>query len=152
MNYPEYENDLYEIYKAEVMGEALFSTAAVLTLSANKSKWRCLAALEIQTKNKYLEFVRAQGDEPKFPLGAKLAGHVFGSAFALLPWSLAMKMLKSGTPPLIEVFGRLEKHAPESENPFFSYVLQHELAIDQFAGGELAGDENAVAVIANLLN
>ncbi len=152
MTYPAYDTDLAAIYRAEVMGEALFSTTAALTFSANRGKWRSLAALERQTKSRYLDFVGGADQAARFPLGSMLLGYVFGVLFALLPWRRAMGMLLSGTPPLIEVFARLQQHAADDNRAFFDYVLRHEQAIEQFARAELAGEAGAIACVEALLD
>ena len=151
MTYPEYDKDLAAIYRSEVTGEALFNTAAALTFSANKAKWLTLAALERQTRLRYLDFVAEQPGAARFPAGSLLLGYGFGVLFGLMPWRAAMNMLQSGTTPLIEVFTRLDEHADENSKAFFDYVLQHELAIDAFARAELAGKPNAIEPVESLL-
>ena len=143
MSYPEYIKDLYEIYKSEVTGEAMFNTLAALSWSApRREKWRVLAALETQTKLRYLEHLESVGQSLSYPSSASIGGRFFGMIFLLLPWSVAMKGLLSGTPPLIEVFQRLVDHAAEDEREFFEYVLAHERAIAEFAAPELAGQSD----------
>ena len=151
MSYPEYRNDLYEIYKSEVTGETLFSTIAALTFSIKKEKWSTLASLETQTKSRYLAFVQDSDERPRFPFGAKVMGYVFGVIFALLPWPTAMRALKSGTPALIKTFSRLRDNSEEEDRDFFDYVLQHEVAISEFARLEIEGSDNSMAAINRLL-
>ncbi len=140
MSYPGYKNDLYEIYKSEVTGEALFSLTSKLCRSVNKKrKWQLLAQLETQTKNRYLAYLEEKKQSFSFPVSALIGGKVFGFLFALLPWTTAMKALLSGTPPLIVVFQRLMDNSDESDAEFFRYVLAHEKAIAEFASRELSG-------------
>jgi len=150
--YPGYQRDLKEIYKSEVTGEALFSTAAALSLSLDKKrKWQQLARLETQTRERYLSYVRSTDEEARYPVVAKISGYLFGVVFALMPWRAAMEMLSAGTPPLIEVFCRLARNANENDQPFFQYVVQHELAIADFARRELVGADDSMKRITGLL-
>ena len=50
-----------------------------------------------------------------------------------------MQMLEDGTPPLLEVFERLEANASPNSVAFFSYVVAHERAIARFAQLERTG-------------
>lgn len=152
MTYPEYEADLYEIYKSEITGEALFTTAAFLSLDkTKKEKWQLLARLEMQTKQRYLDFVAGSPTQPKYPMGAKIAGLLFGFVFALLPWGAAMNLLKQGTPPLIKIFSRLDENSDAAGREFFSYVLAHEKAIESFSLLELTGNDQSIAVVQEML-
>lgn len=57
MTYANFEQDLQEIYKAEVMGECLYSTTPALSLSrTQKQKWLMLTSLESQTKMRFLDY------------------------------------------------------------------------------------------------
>lgn len=154
MSYSGFEKDLYEIYKSEVTGEALFQLAAKLSFNADhKHKWQVLAQLETQTKERYLDYTQKAGQSPKYPTGARLGGSIFGFLFGLMPWATAMKMLASGTPPLIKVFSRLSENAGTDDKAFFEYVLAHEQAIDRFAELEIAGDSaNSLKPVLDLLS
>lgn len=149
MAYANFENDLYKIYQSEVMGEALFSAAATLAWdSARKQKWRSLAALEAQTKQRYLEHVSGT---PRFPYASKLSGYLFGLFFVAIPWTLAMQFLRDGTAPFMEVFVRLRKHASDQDKDFYQYVVAHEEAIVDFAERELAGDSSSLVSVNELI-
>lgn len=152
MSYPQYEADLYEIYKSEVTGEALFGLAAHLSISGyRRLRWRRLAQLETQTKQRYLAYLQSSGREAQYPRSAYCAGIVFGLVFTLLPWSLAMKLLEAGTPSLITVFERLREAASEPDQAFFGYVLAHEQAIAEFARRERGADSQSLAAVDSLL-
>jgi len=152
MTYPDFDKDLYGIYKSEVMGEALFSTAALLSRGERRGKWRALAALETQTRERYLAYESGRGQCPAYPVSSRVGGYLFGLLFALCPWRTAMSMLKAGTPAFIEQFQRLVDHAPPEDAPFFDYVLQHELAITRFAEHEMAGKGDTLADVERLLS
>lgn len=149
MSYPEFERDCYAIYQSEVMGEALFATAARLSRNAtHKRKWRTLCLLESQTRKKYLEYVAMK---PRYPLGSRLLGYLFGAVFALVPWPVAMNLLASGTPPLLSRFKRLLENATTNDTAFFRYVLEHEQAIDRFAKAEQQQRSDSLLGVIKLL-
>ena len=149
MDYPEFKNDLREIYKSEVMGEALFSVAAALSLNASrKQKWSSLAKLETQTKESYLGHVVFA---ESYPYASKIAGYVFGILFVALPWKTSVKLLGDGTQPFLEVFTRLLEHSPDGDKAFYQYVVAHEEAIAEFAVLELQGSINSLAPINALI-
>ncbi len=149
MTYPQFDEDLYGIYKSEIMGEALFSVAAGLCLNADrKAKWQALAQLETQTKERYLAFVDKQ---PAYPWGSRITGLMFGLLFALLPWKTAMKLLGDGTAPFMAIFSRLLENSAADNEAFYRYVVQHEEAIAQFAAMEQRGDVKSLESVTALL-
>ncbi len=141
MNYDGYEKDLYSVYESEVLGETMFGLIARCTLSAERRhKWQALTQLESQTKQRYLDYV---ADKPAFrdkPEPSKLMGIIYAMVFLVLPWRMAMKMLRDGTAPFMEVFKRLVEYAAPEDLPFFGYVVAHEEAIKAFAELELVGE------------
>lgn len=149
MEYPEFDSDLYEVYKSEVMGEALFGMAATLSLNTSrKQKWIALAKLETQTRERYLEQV---GTKERYPFGSKIVGYLFGVIFAILPWKLSVKLLGDGTQPFLKVFSRLLEHSSDAEVVFYKYVVAHEEAIAEFAELELQGNTNSLKSVHKLL-
>lgn len=139
----------YEIYKSEVMGEALFGLAAKLTINAErKTKWQTLAKLELQTKNAYLE---KQTVTPRYPVLSRIAGYFFGVLFAILPWKVAMRALQDGTQPLLLKFEDLLRQSSASDKAFYQYVLDHEKAIREFADRELQAGHDSLSPIVALL-
>ncbi len=141
MNYDGYEQDLYNIYESEVLGEAMFGLVARFSLSAERQrKWQALAALETQTMQRYLEFVADKPDVGNRPRPSNLLGYFYGVVFAVLPWRMAMKLLAQGTEPFMAVFQRLAQHASPEAAGFFNYVVAHEEAIKAFAELELGGE------------
>lgn len=152
MNYPEYKDDLQRIHESEVYGIALFDTAARLTRNPErKNKWLALKALEEQTLERYLAYMESSGQSVVEPKTWRAKGHVEGAALALMPWRMAMKLLRDGTAPFQEKFLRLKQHAEGIHQDFFSYVYAHEKAIEAFANKELAKDRASLTAVKSLL-
>lgn len=153
MDYPEYRADLQRIHESEVYGIVLFRTAASLTLNADrKRKWLVLMALEEKTLSRYLEHMQATGQAIKEPVGWRAKGAAEGAALALMPWRMAMKLLRDGTAPFQEKFLRLKQHADEAQQAFFDYIYAHEKAIEAFASKELAGEPDSTAAAESLVS
>lgn len=152
MNYPEYKDDLQRIHESEVYGMAVFETAARLTRNpVRKNKWLTLKALEVQTLDRYLEYMQATNQPVVEPKVWKQKGYVEGAALGMMPWGMAMKLLRDGTQPFQEKFLRLKTHAEGAHQEFFTYVYAHEKAIEAFAEKELAKAPNSLKAVEGLL-
>lgn len=152
MTYPEYKKDLQRIHESEVYGLAVFDTAAQLTRNKErKQKWLALKALEEQTLNRYLEYMHESGQTVVEPKGWALKGRGEGAALGLMPWRMAMNLLRDGTQPFQEKFLRLKKNASEADQKFFSYVYAHEKAIEAFAKKELSKEQDSLKAVNELL-
>jgi len=152
MNYPQYKKDLQNIHESEVYGKAVFETAAKVTRNKKqKEKWLMLRELEVQTLERYLEYMQSTGKKVVEPVGWELKGKAEGAALGLMPWRLAMKLVKDATGPFQERFLRLKNNASEEDQAFFSYVYAHEKALEAFAKKELAKDTDSLIAVRNLL-
>ncbi|MDF1781430.1 MAG: hypothetical protein P1U67_09060 [Alcanivoracaceae bacterium] len=152
MTYPQYKKDLQRIHESEVYGRAVFDTAAQLTRNKErKQKWLALKDLEEKTLNCYLEYMQASGQTVVEPRGWALKGRAEGAALALMPWRLAMKLVRDATGPFQEKFLRLKNNASQEDQKFFSYVYAHEKAIEAFAKKELLKDSSSLKAVRELL-
>lgn len=152
MTYPQYSKDLQHIHESEVYGRAVFDMAAKLTVNdERKQKWLALRALEENTLNRYLDYMRESGQAVVEPKGWALKGRIEGLALALMPWRLAMRLVRDATKPFQEKFLRLKDHAGEADRNFFSYVYAHEKAIEAFAKKELLKDKDSLKAVNDLL-
>lgn len=152
MNYPEYKDDLQRIHDSEVYGLAVFGTAARMTGNAErKNKWLVLKALEEKTLDAYLAYMRASNKAVTEPTLWRLKGYIEGAVLGVLPWRLAMKLLRDGTLPFQEKFLRLKEHAEGVHQDFFTYVYAHEKAIEAFAKKELDNDQSSLKAVEALL-
>ncbi len=153
MTYPQYSKDLQNIHESEVYGRAVFDMAAKLTMNeGRKQKWLALRALEEKTLNRYLDYMRESGQAVVEPRGWALKGRVEGLALGLMPWWLAMRLVRDATKPFQEKFLRLKDHASDADKNFFSYVYAHEKAIEAFAKRELSKDKDSLKAVNELLS
>lgn len=152
MTYPQYKEDLQRIHESEVYGKAVFATAARLTRNAErKAKWLKLQALEEETLARYLAYMTRTGQTVVEPKGWELKGYAEGMALGLMPWKLAMRLLRDGTQPFQEKFLRLKQNSGDAEREFFSYVYAHEKALEAFAVKELANEQDSLKAVDSLL-
>lgn len=152
MTYPEFSKDLQHIHESEVYGFAVFDTAARVTRNAErKEKWRMLRALEEQTLNRYLAYMQATGRTVVEPKGWALKGRAEGAALGVMPWRLAMTLVRNATQPFQEVFLRLKDNSEGEDKKFFAYVYAHEKALEAFAQRELSRDGDSLKAVRELL-
>jgi len=152
MHYPQYKTDLQHIHESEAYGLAVFETAARLTRNPERrKKWLALKALEQQTLDRYLAYMSATGQPVTEPNLWRLKGYAEGAALGMMPWRLAMKLIRSATQPFQQKFLRLKQHAEGPHQDFFAYVYAHEKAIEAFASKELARDTTSLLAVERLL-
>lgn len=152
MKYAQYKQDLQRIHESEVYGRAVFATAARLTRNAeHKAKWLTLKALEEETLARYLAYMAKSGQPVVEPKAWELKGYAEGVALGLMPWRLAMRLVRDGTGPFQEKFLRLKKHSGKPDLEFFSYVYAHEKALEAFAVKELANEQGSLKAVESLL-
>lgn len=153
MSYPQHKEDLQRIHESEVYGKAVFATAARLTRNAErKAKWLKLQALEEETLARYLAYMARTGQTVIEPKAWELKGYAEGMALGLMPWKLAMRMVRDATGPFQERFLRLKQNSSEAERDFFAYVYAHEKALEAFAVKELANEQGSLKAVDSLLS
>lgn len=152
MHYAQYKADLQRIHESEVYGRAVFATAARLTRNPErKAKWLKLLALEEETLARYLAYMARIGQSVVEPKVWELKGYVEGAALGLMPWRLAMRLVRDATGPFQEKFLRLKQNSDEAEREFFGYVYAHEKALEAFAVKELANEPGSLKAVESLL-
>lgn len=135
------KRDLARLVESEALGEAMFATAAHLSLSDRERRaWSALRDLEIQTNAGVSSFI--ERTELSVRSGNRLAsaaGVSGATATRVLPFSARLKTVRLGTKRYLPAFRRLAEHyAATEEAKFFDYVVRHELAIISFTTEALA--------------
>ena len=145
--------DLVTALESEVMGEAAFRSACYTCLNSDKrAKLRALWDLETQTKHSILAYYAEQGIQLPATGWLAFKSSLLGLLFHLAPWQKLVSTFLDETDKFLVVFRRLEEQASEADKPLFKAVVDHELAIQQFAELEAAGrgDESIAPVLALL--
>ena len=153
MTHKQAHPDLQVAMKSEVYGQASFRSAFWLSIGRRKAKALALWQLEQQTQAAVeAHFVKHRLARPNTALDS-IKGAIIGIAFPLLPWPWVMKIMLRETEPFLVVFKRLQTNAETTDQPFFDYLVAHEVAIREFARYELKKQpDQAVGAITQLLN
>ena len=138
----EYREGIRSAWQGEQWGKAFFERLAQATEdTGHRAKWQVLAELEEATGTRLAPLVDDRTavslDEEIRPLDAPVV------AYSQLPWPEAMQQMMTVLDPAIERFRELLAMAPEADNETLQILLDHEVALKQFAERELAGDSQA---------
>jgi hypothetical protein len=141
MNRAEYLCAVNEFfYQGEVLGEAFFGRCLELeTDPARRYKWANLQQLETETKARLRPFLMRLG----ISLVQKdVSGQIaeFTDGFAQKSWAEHMEGIAGVTDFYLGKFREIEAAAPTSERDMAKAMVAHEVAINNFAKRELAGD------------
>ena len=135
----EYRDGILSAWQGEQWGREFFELLAAATDNADRrAKWQVLAELERATGDTLAPLVAADASAEERPnLGAAAA------AYGALPYAEALQRMMTLVEPAIERFRELLHMAPEEHREAMQILLDHEVAIEQFAKRELAGETEA---------
>ncbi len=137
----DYVARLQHAHRMEVAGEAVYATAARLTLRPDRhAKWLALAELEKQIKEEIALQVTHHGSAVQSRAFELRVGQAAGALIAALPWRLSLRMLTSIAERAVPFWEDLERDFPESDPQFLARLTAHEQAQVEFAQRELGGD------------
>lgn len=137
----DYVTGLQQAYRTELVGEAVYATAARFTLRRDRrAKWLALSELERQTKEEIALQITHHGSEVEPRLFELRIGQVAGALLALLPWRLALRLLRSVAQRTVHFWERLERDFPDGDPEFLARLTDHEHAQVAFAQRELGGN------------
>lgn len=128
--------DTARLVESEELGMSFFAAMARSARSATaREPWEALYELEAQTNRAVTAYISRSGLSlnPTHSV-ACVAGAAGGTGMTLLSDPLKCAVLKQSTRRYLPAFRRLSEHFVETdEGGFFRYVLDHELAIIDFA-------------------
>ena len=132
----EYRDGILSAWQGEQWGREFFELLAAATDDADRrSKWEVLAELERATGDTLAPLVADDASaEKRADMDAAAA------AYAALPHAEALQQMMTLVEPAIERFRELLDMAPEEHREAVQILFDHEVAIEQFAKRELAGD------------
>lgn len=151
--YALYEHDLARLIESEVLGETTFATAARSALTERRRRaWKTLERLESQTRLRAEAFLRRSDlDVPRLPI-VETRGLLGGVALAVLPWRIQMALLLQATREFLPGFERLARaHRNGANEALFRYIVEHELALAEFARREASGEGSTLSAVERLL-
>lgn len=135
-----YLSRVIEAYRGEAFGEAIFEELAKKSDDVGTShKWRALAQLERETKQRLMPLVASLGGDVEvgpdsYPGGKKLAERWKKRTFDEL-----MMEFKSTISEYVGFFESLEADGRPEDRDILAAVTAHEKAIQAFAEREVAG-------------
>ena len=136
----EYLDRVLESYQGEVFGEAIFGEMAAKSADAKNSyKWRVLAQLERETKERLKPLVAELGGEVEEDASAFSKGRHIAAKWAKQSWDENMIWFRDELPKYISFFEKLEADARSQDREVLAAVTAHEVALLAFAEHEIAG-------------
>ena len=143
--------DLRITLESEAYGEASFRSAYIVSFGEKKKKAEALWQLEVQTKERVLDYFQKYNFSTPRLHWHTYKGRIIGLIFPVFPWKIVLRIILSETKYFLDIFRRLEDQATELDKPFFSYLVEHELAIRRFAELELQNEPEKALLAINCL-
>ena len=132
----EYRDGILSAWQGEQWGRQFFELLAAATDDADlRTKWEVLAELERATGDTLTPLVADDASAEK-----RADMEAAAAAYAALPHAEALQQMMTLVEPAIERFRKLLDMAPEEHREVVQILFDHEVAIEQFAKRELAGD------------
>ena len=132
----EYRDGILSAWQGEQWGREFFELLAAATDDADRrTKWKVLGELERVTGDILAPLVAADASAEERPSPGAAA-----AAYGALPYAEALQRMMTLVEPAIERFRELLDMAPEEHREAMQILLDHEVAIEQFAKRELAGE------------
>ena len=133
----DYQEGILAAWQGEVWGEAFFASLAKAADDGQlRGKWETLAELEAATRDCLAALVAAQAARPDGLAQAETAA----AAYAQLAHKDAMRQMMTILDPAIERFRGLLDAAPEADREVVQVLVDHEVALKEFAERELADE------------
>ena len=134
-----YRDGILSAWRGEQWGREFFALLAAATDDADRrAKWAVLAELERVTGDILLPLVAAGNDDA--PAEKREDTDAAAAAYGALPYAEALQQMMTLVEPAIERFRGLVDMAPEEHREAVQILFDHEVAIQDFAKRELAGD------------
>ncbi len=149
------KKDLIIALKSEVLGEAFFRSTYYSTyIFDRKNKARVLWQLEAQTKKRIIEYFKINSIEIPNLRWVAVKGSILGILCLIVPRYIILQEILKETEYYLTVFRRLERENNVEDKELFQYIVDHEIAIKQFAKMELKNRDrtNSLELIEALLN
>ena len=126
----------------EISGDALFRAAAAKAEDpAQSAKWLRLAEVEQLVRDELEPFIEDKSREKI--IEARERGEGFAATFTGMPWLEALASFEPATKPAIERFVSMRALASATTRDAVELLVEHEVALQDFADLELAGKPDA---------
>jgi hypothetical protein len=145
-----YLADLLRYYEEEFEGEGLFRRLAELTSDAQiKAKMQAFVELEIHTYSAVTPLIKHYQLSPRTSAELWQGGAGEADVWADKSWLELMQIMADEFPRFCDEFVATLKITPPADQPLMQQLLDHEVAMIEFAKVELAGKpDESLAVFA----
>ncbi len=152
MSPEEYDRNVLAAYQGEAYGEALFEALAVDAGDPEVAhKWRVLARLETETKERLIPLVRRiAGDDGLAPLRTREAVSEAADRRGL-SWAKNMAIHGARAPGLKDTFEAMLAVAPDGDRAAIEGLLDHSLGFFAAVEREIAGETDGLAPVIDIL-
>lgn len=135
-----YRSGIVQAWHGELWGKVFFKRLAAETDDADQqAKWQVLAELE-EVTGRRIEPLIADTPDPDSAIAYRSVDSTVAE-YVALPWHVAMERMMTILDPAIERFQELLAQAPEKDRDAVQILVDHEVALKQFAERELAGED-----------
>lgn len=136
----DYLNRVIKVYQGEAWGEATFEKLAQTSDDDETSyKWKALAQLERETKERVLPLVAALGGDVRVGPDSYAGGKELAERWEKQTFGELMVEFKDTLPKYVGFFERLEADGRPEDRDVLAALTAHEKAIQTFAEREVAG-------------
>ena len=136
----DYLDRVVQAYQGEAFGEAIFEELARRSDDAETSdKWKALAQLERETKERLMPLVASLGGDVRVSPDSYPGGKQLAERWERQTFDELMLEFKNTISEYVAFFECLEKDARPEDRGVLAAVAAHERAIQAFAEREVAG-------------
>jgi len=146
-----YLHGVADVYRGEVLGEALFSRLAALSDSADRRyQFSVLLQLESEAKVRLRPLLSRLGLSVVEEESVRREGEARADRVAAQPWSATLSEWGAWIAQAIRDYQTLARTAPAEDRETLEYMVRHEQVLAAFLAGERA--EQGAAALAPVLD
>jgi hypothetical protein len=147
-----YFEALLKAYEGEIAGEVYFKTlSGMFTEPTYSQNLLLLAAVEQRTSLALQPLINRHRIEPSYRAELVAVGNSWVTERAFRHWQDLINNMTTHYPGYIEKFKALEAAGPIEDKPALKILVEHEIALLDFAECEKAGDTNSLARVQSFL-
>ncbi|HXQ64883.1 MAG TPA: hypothetical protein VN787_08505 [Steroidobacteraceae bacterium] len=147
-----YLQGVTEVYRGEILGEALFSRLAALSDNADRRYlFSVLLQLESEAKIRLRPLLARLGLSVVEDEASRREGEARAERVVAQPWLDAVRDWTTWIDGIIATYVALAREAPTADREALEYMVRHEQALAAFLAAELAGKGESVAPVLSFL-
>ena len=143
--FPSYRAALTIAYEEEISGQAYFANLAAFHLGRAREALLLMAEMERITVSILAPLVALHDLRIADKDALAAEGTAEAQAIRHVKWAEIVQQMRDEYPVYVEEFADLHHQAPENEKILLQFLVDHEVAIIDFARLELDGDDKSIA-------